>query len=98
MHSCPICNHVETALYISTNALMHKTNSELYHFHRCQACDFVFLSNPVSENDLTSYYTENYLPYRGARAWGKFSSIVENSQNNLDLRNAFQDESAMLKF
>jgi len=63
---------------------MHKENSECYYFHRCNNCLSVFLTNRINENELHDYYSENYLPYKGSSAWGKFSAFVEGSQKNLD--------------
>ena len=83
--NCPICKKNENSFYISTNALMHQSNNELYVFNICANCETVFLTNPVTSENLNHYYTENYLPYRGAKAWGKYSSFVENSQQALDL-------------
>lgn len=71
---------------MSTNALMHKFNDEKFIFHRCVDCETVFLTNPVSPSVLGTYYTENYLPYKGSAAWGRFSSFVEKSQKNLDFK------------
>jgi len=82
---CPVCHSKSNYFYISTNALMHKANSEKYNFNFCNDCETVFLTNPVLPTDLDKYYTENYLPYRGANAWGKFSSFVKNNQKQLDL-------------
>ncbi|MBC7413216.1 MAG: class I SAM-dependent methyltransferase [Bacteroidia bacterium] len=67
---------------------MHEPNDELYVFNLCKYCDTVFLTNPVSAERLEHYYTDNYLPYRGAAAWGKYSSFVVDSQKQLDLRRA----------
>jgi 2-polyprenyl-3-methyl-5-hydroxy-6-metoxy-1,4-benzoquinol methylase len=83
--NCPICKKSENSFYISTNALMHEPNNELYIFNICANCETVFLTNPVAVENLSQYYNENYLPYRGAVAWGKYSSFVENSQKALDL-------------
>jgi hypothetical protein len=41
-------------------------------------CQSVFLSNPVQESDLNNYYTNNYLPYKGAAAW-KYKLFVTKS-------------------
>lgn len=82
---CPICKKTESAFYLSTKALMHETNNELYTFNICNNCEAVFLINPASPEELERYYTEFYLPYRGASAWGKYSSFVANSQKKLDL-------------
>ena len=84
--NCPVCSNKNNISYISTNALMHKKNEECYEFKKCVSCLTVFLSNPVQESDLNSYYTDNYLPYKGAEAWGKYKLFVEKSQENLDLK------------
>jgi SAM-dependent methyltransferase len=65
---------------------MHKKNEEYYEFKKCVSCLTVFLSNPIQESDLNNYYTDNYLPYKGAEAWGKYKLFVEKSQENLDLK------------
>ncbi len=68
--------------------MMHHPNEEAYHFNKCTQCRSVFLKNPVNEKELQKYYTENYLPYRGAQAWGKFESFVEKNQDQLDRKRA----------
>ena len=83
---CTVCKKNESSFYESTNALMHEPNKELYIFNICANCETVFLTNPVTLEKLNNYYTENYLPYRGSKAWGKYSSFVENSQKSLDLK------------
>lgn len=84
--NCTVCKKNESSFYISTNALMHESNNEVYIFNICANCETVFLTNPVNPENLIHYYTENYLPYRGSKAWGKYSSFVENSQKTLDLK------------
>ncbi|MDP2175112.1 MAG: class I SAM-dependent methyltransferase [Bacteroidota bacterium] len=83
---CPVCKSKQSECYISTNALMHKVNQEEYRFKKCMDCESVFLENPVPENVLDDYYTDNYLPYKGDEAWGKFKSFVAKSQEQLDTR------------
>ncbi len=83
--TCPVCNSTDNYFYITTKALMHKKNHEVYHFNLCSSCETVFLTNPVSIEKLSDYYTDNYLPYKGSAAWGKFSSFVEKSQKSQDL-------------
>lgn len=82
---CPVCKSDKSTYFISTKALMHKANHELYIFNKCSFCDSVFLTNPVKEETLDTYYTDNYLPYKGAEAWGKYRSFVAKSQQKLDL-------------
>jgi predicted SAM-dependent methyltransferase len=83
--NCSICKKTESSYYMSTNALMHEPNNELYIFNVCNNCETVFLINSVVPERLEEYYTENYLPYRGSLAWGKYFSFVNNSQKKLDL-------------
>ena len=82
--NCPICKKTKSSYYISTNALMHEPNNEVYIFNICNNCEAVFLINPVSPERLDDYYTANYLPYRGPAAWVKYRSFVANSQKKTD--------------
>ena len=52
--NCPICKK-GSSYYISTKALMHKPNDELYIFNICNNCDAVFLTNPVTPERLEHY-------------------------------------------
>lgn len=83
---CPVCSGTQGAYYIDTNALMHKANNESFVFNKCASCDSVFLTNPVKESNLEKYYTDNYLPYQGDKAWGRYRLFVRKSQENLDLK------------
>lgn len=84
--NCPVCNSNKSVHYIATNALMHQPNEEHYTFNKCVSCESVFLTNPVQDYILDNYYTDNYLPYKGAEAWGKYKSFVTKSQEKLDLK------------
>ena len=86
MPNCSICNSEDHRFYIQTSAMMHNQKSELYNFNRCQNCESVFLTNPVSENQLDQYYTDAYLPYRGEKAWGKFANFVVWNDRKLNER------------
>jgi len=83
--NCPICNSMIFASFIKTTAQMH-SNKELFNFDQCRECKFVFLNPRVPLDQLKNYYTSYYLPYRGAKAWGKFEQLVEKSQLKLDFR------------
>jgi len=83
---CPVCENSESSHFISTRALMHKPNKELYIFNKCSVCDSVYLTNSVREEVLNNYYTDSYLPYKGPAAWGKYSSFVERNQKKLDCK------------
>lgn len=62
------------------------SNNELFNFDQCIECRLVFLNPRVPFIKLKNYYASHYLPYRGAKAWGKFEKLVENSQQKLDLK------------
>ena len=83
--TCPICNSSDFTFYIKTTAQMH-SSKELFNFDQCKQCSLVFLNPRVPLNELKNYYTSHYLPYRGAKAWGKFEKLVEKSQDKLDLK------------
>ena len=82
--NCTVCKKTENSFFVVTNALMHEPNNECYVFNICNNCETVFLINPVAPKKLDHYYTDNYLPYRGAAAWGKYRSFVINSQKIVD--------------
>lgn len=83
--NCPICNASTIGSFIKTTAQMH-SSKELFNFDQCGDCKLVFLNPRVPLDELKNYYTSHYLPYRGAKAWGKFEKLVESSQRKLDLR------------
>ena len=87
LNTCPICNSSDFTFYIKTTAQMH-SSKELFNFDKCNKCALVFLNPRAALNELQNYYTSYYLPYRGAKAWGKYEKLVENSQKKLDLKRA----------
>jgi len=82
---CPICNSSDIGSFIETTAMMH-SSKKLFNFDQCGNCKLVFLNPRVPLDKLKDYYTAHYLPYRGAKAWGKFEHLVESSQRKLDLK------------
>ena len=83
--SCPVCNDTSISSFIKTNAQMHSVK-EVFNFDQCSNCSLVFLNPRVPLDMLKNYYTSFYLPYRGARAWGKFERFVKGSQKKLDTK------------
>jgi hypothetical protein len=80
--NCPVCSSKNNVSYITTNALMHELNNERYEFKKCVLCQSVFLSNPVKNCLKNNYYTNNYLPYKGAAAW-KYKLFVTKVNKDL---------------
>ncbi|HSG48066.1 MAG TPA: methyltransferase domain-containing protein, partial [Longimicrobiales bacterium] len=58
--------------------------AERFTFVRCSACGLVYLDPRVPADQLGRYYTEAYLPYRGAAAWGPFAPLVAMGQRGTD--------------
>ena len=85
INNCPVCGSTSLRSFIKTTSQMHH-NDMLFNFDKCNKCDFVFLNPRLKFEDLKNYYTSHYLPYRGAKAWGKFEWFVSQSQKKLDLK------------
>ncbi len=81
--SCPICNSNVLEPFVKVSTQMHSSN-EKFTYDQCAACNTVMLNPRLAFEDLKDYYTEYYLPYRGATAWGKYRKQVENDQQQLD--------------
>ncbi|MEM1122721.1 MAG: class I SAM-dependent methyltransferase, partial [Bacteroidota bacterium] len=85
--NCPVCKSTQFSSFIKTKAQMHShTAKETFNFDQCAGCQLVFLNPRVPLKELTNYYTDYYLPYRGAKAWGKYESLVANSQAKTDAK------------
>jgi SAM-dependent methyltransferase len=83
--NCPTCNTTTIGSFIKVSAQMH-SSKEWFNFDQCEGCKLAFLNPRVPLDQLKNYYTSSYLPYRGAKAWGKYEKLVENSQKKLDLK------------
>ena len=55
-----------------------------FRFLRCTDCETVFLENPVDEQDLGEFYPDQYLPYQGEKAWGKYAGVVQRQDHSLN--------------
>lgn len=83
--NCPTCDAATIGSFIKVGAQMH-SDKEWFNFDLCAECKLVFLNPRVQADQLKNYYTASYLPYRGAKAWGKYEKLVESSQKKLDLK------------
>lgn len=81
--ACPACGHPHRVTAVQVRAQMHP-EPEPFTFARCASCDLVYLDPRVPAADLGRYYTDAYLPYRGARAWGRFAPLVEKGFRDTD--------------
>ena len=73
--ACPVCGEARWRTEVQVQAQMHP-EPELFTFVRCASCDLIFLNPRVPAEALSRYYTADYLPYRGAAAWGVFRPVV----------------------
>lgn len=87
LDECPACASKKFKDLIQVNVQMHPAKI-CFQFQQCINCKLVLLNPRPSLDQLKSYYTDYYLPYRGAAAWGKYSALVQSSQKQLDQRRA----------
>ena len=83
LKNCPICTQSSISTYIQTKAHMYPSK-QVFNFDQCANCFLVFLNPRVSHDELKKYYSKHYLPYRGAKAWGKYQKLVAGSLKRLD--------------
>ena len=83
VNQCLACQSSNFKSFIQTPAQMHPSD-QMFNFDQCTDCGLVFLNPRVTLEELEDYYTDFYLPYRGANAWGKYHKQVESSQLKLD--------------
>ena len=81
---CLVCKHQTSDVIVSTKTMMGSDRLK-WSFNQCSNCKMVFLSPRVKAEALGTYYTESYLPYRGASAWGKYAHLVEGDMQKIDL-------------
>ena len=82
---CSICHSENHSLHRETGPMMvddHKDRR--FRFLRCHDCETVFLDHPVDEQDLGEFYPDDYLPYRGEKAWGKYARVVRRQDHSLN--------------
>ncbi|HSM06354.1 MAG TPA: class I SAM-dependent methyltransferase [Longimicrobiales bacterium] len=85
MERCPVCGGTRWRTEVEVLAQMHP-EPEAFTFVRCASCGLVFLNPRVAPEGLGAYYGEDYLPYRGTAAWGRFAPIVELGFRRMDRR------------
>lgn len=61
-------------------------SEEEFSFVACNSCGLIYLNPRVPAGELGKYYTDSYLPYRGEKAWGKYSELVKTGQKRVDQR------------
>lgn len=80
---CPLCKSQQHQEIITTPVMMQNLPGA-FTFVRCQSCALVFLNPRVPVNELGGYYPENYFPYRGEKAWGKYGFLASIGLKAMD--------------
>jgi len=80
---CLGCQHEEFTSIQQTKAMMH-ASEENFNFDQCSNCGLVFLNPRIPSEELETYYSDWYLPYRGDSAWGKYGMLVASDQKKRD--------------
>lgn len=83
--SCPACGADKAKSFETTHTMMADQN-EKWNFDQCRQCDMVYLNPRVPVQYIGDYYREDYLPYRGGAAWGKYRNLVDGDQIKVDSR------------
>ena len=82
---CSVCHSENHSFYRETGPMMVDHDQDRrFRFLRCVDCETVFLENPVKEQDLGEFYPDDYLPYRGEKAWGKYARAVRRQDHSLN--------------
>lgn len=82
--ACLICLASERAIEVETHAMMQSGSPERFTFVRCSNCGLVQLDPRVPPGELGAFYQDDYLPYRGPSAWGRFAHLVERDLERVD--------------
>ncbi len=81
---CLICGASARTLEVETHAMMQTGSRERFTFMRCSNCGLVQLDPRVPPAELGAFYQDDYLPYRGPLAWGRFAHLVERDLERVD--------------
>lgn len=73
---CLACGSPGGRAVAATGAMMHPAGDPRFTFVECAACGLVRLDPRVPAAELGAYYGDDYLPYRGPRAWGRWGHLV----------------------
>lgn len=73
---CLACGSPGGRPVVTTSAMMHPPGRHRFEYVSCGACGLVRLDPRVPADELDAYYRDDYLPYRGPAAWGRWGHLV----------------------
>ncbi|MFW6207628.1 MAG: class I SAM-dependent methyltransferase [Spirochaetota bacterium] len=84
---CMACASADLRQWMRVPAQMHPT-AEQFDFQECGNCGLIQLNPRVSPENLGTYYSGYYLPFRGPAAWGKYAPLVQMNLRKTDRKRA----------
>lgn len=79
---CLSCGSTSATL-VCRSAVQMGDPGQVFDWMQCTGCGLVYLSPRVPAAEVGAYYSD-YLPHRGAGAWGKYAPLVEAAQRRSD--------------
>lgn len=79
---CLGCGGGESTLVTESRAQMSRSG-ERFRWVACTGCGLVYLNPRVPAAEIGAFYRD-YLPHRGAEAWGKWAALVRRDQARTD--------------
>jgi len=82
--SCLLCSRDEADPFLQSRVQLAPLTGEVFRFVKCRACGLVYLNPRPSPMGMARYYPPDYLPFRGAGAWGCWDPLVSRSERRMD--------------
>lgn len=82
--ACPLCGSTAAAPFLELPAQMVSGPRPRFPAVRCPTCGLIRLDPCPEQRTLAQYYGPDYLPHRGASAWGRFAPFVEIASRGQD--------------
>jgi SAM-dependent methyltransferase len=83
---CLLCGREGIPEHLRSRVQLSPATGEWFGFRKCPDCDLVFLSPRPTLAGMARYYPPDYLPFRGASAWGRWAPLVERAERGMDRR------------
>jgi len=81
---CLHCGSGEADVILCSAVQLSPATGEVFTFLRCLRCGLVYLSPRPTPEGMAAYYPSDYLPFRGADAWGRWAPLVRGAERRMD--------------